>query len=569
MSAVLVGVLLAGITATVLPASLSHAAAGTPPGVTVPVHTGQTVTPQHMQIKGSSSPIKPSAQELKQQQAALAAVERPHTPKLVVAPKATEARAAVSGPPVQPLALGKPASPANGIQPHAEGDFTPYSSLILQPYGPGVPVGSYVNPSVGQFGSSIFSTGNNYFAASGNSGLSWTYGDPATVFGTDYCCEQRVLFEPTRTILVWEAEIYNPSDNSTPGIGFFVETPSCDAGYSVDYATFGLPTNEILAFPDLSVGLDDLYVSFRAYTPSFATYTGTYIARFDLDTLATCSAATPTYYGSPSMFGFAMAGGGHGMYFGSNTYLSSTGCTLSTCASGTQMRIFQWTEGASSVTYSDHTVATFPYLSAGSGNCASQDGVVTNWCDNIDSTVSTAYYSRAAYRGYGPGVLGFAWTQGPITGDPFPSVMRVYFALPSLTFKSSDMVFNPGYAIVAPAFATNVFGFVGGVMSYGGGSGSGGSAVDYYPASLTLLEDTDSPTQPWNTHYVKGTTNSPSADWSVRNSIRPDLPAGEVFIAASILAGPLGTAETGPTPYVVTFGRERYADSYNDRTFWG
>jgi hypothetical protein len=260
------------------------------------------------------------------------------------------------------------------------------------------------------------------------------------------------------------------------------------------------------------------------------------------------------------MYGFAMAGGGHGMYFGSNTYDSSAGCTLSTCASGTQMRIFEWTEGSSSVTYSDHTIAAFPYLVGGTGNCGSHDGLVSNWCNNEDSTIATAYYSRAAYRGYGPGVLGFAWTQAPITGDPFPSVYRVYFALPSLAYKGSDLVYNAGYAIVAPAFATNVFGFVGGVMSFGGGTGTGPTAFDYYPGYIELLEDTDTPTQPWDSTFAGGSVNSPDGNWSYRNSIRADLPAADLFVFASTLAEPGGVE-----PIVTIFGRGRYAYSY---TYW-
>jgi hypothetical protein len=220
------------------------------------------------------------------------------------------------------------------------------------------------------------------------------------------------------------------------------------------------------------------------------------------------------------------------------------------------MRIFEWTEGSISVTYTDHTIAAFPWLFQGDGNCASQDGVVTNWCSNVDSTIATAYYSRAAYRGYGPGVLGFAWTQGPTSFDTFPSVYRVYFALPSLAYKSSDYVYDTLYAVVAPLFATNVFGFVGGVMSFGGGTGTGGSTEDFYPSALFLLEDTDSPGMPWNTTAIYGTANIPGTSWSVSNSIRADLPADEVFIAASTVS------DGSVVPVVFIFGRERYANSY-------
>jgi hypothetical protein len=365
-------------------------------------------------------------------------------------------------------------------------------------------------------------------------------------------------------MFLWGAELYNPSDTTNPPqIDWVEESPSTDCVYGMDYASFGLPTNEILNSPEISLGLDNLYISFQAWTPGFASYTGTYIARFDLDDLASCGTTPYTYFYSASMYGFAMAGGGHGMYFGSNTYLSSAGCTVSTCANGTQMRIFQWTEGASSITYSDHTIAAFPYLYGGTGNCASQDGRVTNWCGNVDSLISSAYYSRAAYRGYGPGVLGFAWTQGPMTGDTFPSVYRVYFALPSLAYQSSDLVYNGDYAVVAPAFAVNVFGFVGGIMSIGGGTGTGTSAIDTYPGYLTLLEDTDSPTQPWTTTYNAGSRNSPSADWSVSNSIRADLPADQVFIAASSVTSTV--AASGVVPVITIFGRERYSLSY---TYW-
>jgi hypothetical protein len=118
------------------------------------------------------------------------------------------------------------------------------------------------------------------------------------------------------------------------------------------------------------------------------------------------------------------------------------------------------------------------------------------------------------------------------------------------------MVYNSEDAVVAPAFAVNVFGFVGGVMSVGGGIGTGGSAVDIYPSILLLLEDTDTPTQPWDAVSVQGTANSPDGNWSVSNSIRADLPADQVFIAT----GTYGSASV--VPIVTILGRGRYANSY-------
>ena len=86
---------------------------------------------------------------------------------------------------------------------------------------------------------------------------------------------------------------------------------------------------------------------------------------------------------------------------------------------------------------------------------------------------------------------------------------------------------------------------------------SGGGAQDYYPSNLHLIEDPDTPTQPWSIHYYLGGGNTSSCQcwgYSMARAWNPDelhwVAAGWLYFGST------------PEPYVIVFGRGRDHQAY-------
>ena len=150
-----------------------------------------------------------------------------------------------------------------------------------------------------------------------------------------------------------------------------------------------------------------------------------------------------------------------------------------------------------------------------------------------------------------------AWTAAPTNGiSPFPYVVRYYFFLANMAYKGHDNLYNANYAVAWPSFSAPVQrGYVGGTFTYGGGTGTGGGAMDFYPANGFLVEDPDTPSQPWSTDLFTGSGNL--GQLGFYNTARAWAPDGLHWIAA----GEGGTM-SAIAPYVVVFGRGRDHNAY-------
>src|SRR6266581_4160081 len=209
------------------------------------------------------------------------------------------------------------------------------------------------------------------------------------------------------------------------------------------------------------------------------------------------------------------------------------------------------------IAYSNNYIyLTWNHYNFSGGSGASQDGRVTNWCSRLDPRWETAWISRAEYNAQansafaGDTILGVAITAGPGGGDPFPYVIYEYFKLNALSFIQTSATFNDGFAFAYAGCAPNAHGYVGCAMSWGGGTGTGSSAIDYYPGGLILLQDNVNPTQPWGYDFNLFGSGNASAwgDYMVTQPFEPDVGP---FITTEWAVNGSGIV----VPHVVIWGR--------------
>jgi hypothetical protein len=271
-----------------------------------------------------------------------------------------------------------------------------------------------------------------------------------------------------------------------------------------------------------------------------------------LDSLASCAGFSFSYLTRNDNFTFGLTYGASSLdtfYWVSNWYTSSGG-------SGTSERIYSWPENSGSYSFTDVGVTAYNFSG---GSCASQDGVVTNWCSRLDPRWETAWISGAEYNAQansafaGDTILGVAITAGPGGGDPFPYVIYEYFKLNSRSFIQTSATFNNGFAFAYAGCAPNSYGYVGCAMSWGGGTGT----THYFPGGLILVQDNISPAQPWTFSFNLSGAGNASA-WGDYQVTQPFNPAVGPFITTQWSVNGSGTV----VPQVVVWGRGRDSGGY-------
>jgi hypothetical protein len=329
------------------------------------------------------------------------------------------------------------------------------------------------------------------------------------------------------------------------------KTPTAWCTYHFSAANFGGTAGDLLDYPKIAYSNSNVYVTWNHYNSSGA-WVDTGLARVPIDSLASCASVSFNYLTRNDNFTFGLTYGASSLdtfYWVSNWYTQSGG-------SGSSERIYNWPENGTTYFFND--VAVTAYNFAG-GSCASQDGVVTNWCSRLDPRWETAWISRAEYNAQanaafaGDTILGVAITAGPGGGDPFPYVIYEYFKLNSKSFIQTSATFNNGFAFAYAGCAPDVYGYVGCSMSWGGGTGT----THFFPGGLIVLQDNVNPTQPWAFSFnVSGSGNASA--WGDNMVTQPFNPAVGPFITTEWAVNGSGAV----VPHVVIWGRGRDANGY-------
>jgi hypothetical protein len=466
-------------------------------------------------------------------------------PKAPVGPHATAANVAPLAGPQTTLAAGRDPT-----------TFTLFKNTAIKSMCSGCGQSTVNESDAANDGRFILQTSNwdiAYTTDGQSAPPTWNYQNPYSL-SSGFCCDQTVTYVPSRDRFFYEGLTLGSGSQQ----GFTIataagKTPTSWCVYHFNSASFGGTAGELLDYPKIAFANNNLYVTWNRYDAAGSAWLSTGLARMPLDALASCAGFSYSYLNRTDNFTFGLSYGRSSLdtfYWVSNWYTSSGG-------SGTSERIFWWPENSGTYFLKDVSVAAYNFSG---GSCASQDGVVSNWCSRLDPRWETAWISRAEYNAQansafaGDSVLGVAITAGPGGGDPFPYVIYEYFKLNSLTYVQTSATFNDGFAFAYAGCAPDAYGYVGCVMSWGGGTGS----THYYPGGILVLQDNLSPSQPWTFSFnLTGTANASAwGDYMVTQPFQPDVGP---FLSTEWSANTNGSA----TPRVVIWGRGRDTNGFN------
>jgi hypothetical protein len=439
----------------------------------------------------------------------------------------------------------------------APGTFTIFKNSTIPASCSGSCAQSTVNePDTANAGKVILQTSNWNIAYTTNGGANpptWLYQNPYSL-SSGFCCDQTVTYIPSRDRFVYEGLTLGSGSQ----VGFTIATaksksPTAWCTYHFDASSFGGTAGDVLDYPKIAYSNNYVYVTWNHYNAAGNAWIETGLARLPIDSMASCAGFSYNYLTRNDNFTFGLTYGTSSLdtfYWVSNWYTQSGG-------SGSSERIYYWPENSTSYFFADRSVSAFNFAG---GSCASQDGVVTNWCSRLDPRWETAWISRAEYNAQansafaGDTILGVAITAGPGGGDPFPYVIYEYFKLNSLTYVQTSATFNNGYAFAYAGCSPNARGQVGCSMSWGGGTGT----THYYPGGLILLQDSINPTQPWAYSFnLYGAGNASAwGDYQVSQPFEPDVGP---FLTTEWAVNSRGTV----VPHVVIWGRGRDSSGYN------
>lgn len=375
------------------------------------------------------------------------------------------------GPEQQLNSVAAPVGPGQELNSAAvPTDFFLRDGLVAPPGAAFSPVGE---PSGDNSGNNRFQTGNWYAAASFNRGATFNFVNPFTMFGSGFCCDQVVVYDPGRNAWFW---LLQYSDH-------LVLANSRDlvnwCSYTWTPASFG--SSGALDYNDLALTTNNIYIV--SNIPSAG---GSTIARLPIDPQLTCSGFGYSYFTRTDL-GFTwkpVSGATDVLYWGTNWF-----GTL-----GSSFRVFKWPENTGTVSWFNETLGTtFAFFTRNSGqNCGSQDGVVKNWCQFADSRVlGGARYSDP--NGTAQLVFSFNANQGGPFGLPFPYTERVHFRESDFSYIGSDRLWSGNFAWQFMSLATGARGHIGMTVISGGGTGTG----HLFPSGAVFLNDDVSPNQPW------------------------------------------------------------------------
>jgi hypothetical protein len=389
-------------------------------------------------------------------------------------------------------------------------------------------------------------TGNWYAAYSKNLGTNWTFLNPFTLFGNGFCCDQVAIYDKTHDTVYWMLQF---SDHLV-----VANSPSKSLTswcyYDFYPGTIGQASGTALDFNDVMIGTEDLYFTTNIFPTSGY---GSEIVRIPLEGMNSCGSIGFNYYSQLDSFTWRLVQGSNDRaYWGSDW--DPTGAR----PNGSSFRLFWWDESSNTIFWNNYTINAFAFYVRNSGqNCASQDGVVKNWCQYADSRTLGAY--RAS------GVIGFSMNAEQGGFAPFPYTVREYFRESDLAYLGNTNLWATSWAIQFLSLAPNSKGHVGGSYAWGGGTGT----AHYFPGSATMVEDDITPNQPWtNDFWMHGQGNTCTYGgiyrWGDYLTTRANDAADTTWVGTAFKeVKNCGTTGSYTQPALVFFGRQRDQGDFN------
>lgn len=381
-------------------------------------------------------------------------------------------------------------------------------------------------PNVANSRGRIFYSGNWYAAKSLDKGGTWTAISPFTALPEvdgGFCCDQTLIYERSRDILVWILQYIEQGGKNTLRIAINAgATLEDDSWYWWDFSPEGVNAEwagEWFDYNHVATSDNYLYVGTNVFTSIADHFTRAVMFRLPLDALANASQLDYSYFSTPDNFSLrCVQGAGDVMYFASHN-------------SDSQLRVFSWPENADEVSFDDVDITRWTrgsYVARGPDN--------RNWLSRCDPRITGGAFSN--------GAITFAWTVNALDNRPLPHVRVVQIDAASMSVINEPDIWNEEYAFAYPALSPNRRGVVGISLFRGGG--------DIHPGHVVGVRDEDGGL--WDLKATRNGTDGPAdGKWGDYVGIVPFSDSGFTWFSSGFtLQG--GGSRSNIEPRVVQFG---------------
>lgn len=396
-----------------------------------------------------------------------------------------------------------------------------------------------------------FATGNTYGSLSRDSGMSWSYVNPYTLFPANdggVCCDQRVLAERLGLTL-WFIQY---SYSATTGNGGFRlafarnrEDLRANIWNSVYYnaANFGLAGNW-LDFPDIALSAEHVYIATNVFN-SASVYQNSLVIRIPIAQIRQGSTIVASYYRRSG--GSGPMGGGASYRFAQSFYGNpSTAMYWASHNSTSSTRVFRWDDSAGA--RSADVDRSIPAWTSGAGSSVGPDG--RDWLGFDDHRIASGYVNTVFNE------VGFLWSSNGNGGSRPQSYVRVQVFNPAdRTVIATEDVWNASFDFGYPAVGLNSLGHAGVVMS----GGSAGTNVTTY----AFLSDNYTPFFAGATIFAlaTGANGAPSNRWGDYHSVVANPIDQRTFLGTGMdMQG--GTSTANMVHRTAWFGRDDYTPAW-------
>jgi hypothetical protein len=295
-------------------------------------------------------------------------------------------------------------------------------------------------------------------------------------------------------------------------------------------------------FPDLAMGSNTLYWTTNVFKEVPAAdgtvshqYQGSMISGLPLGPLAQGDGFSFGYVYRSDTFNFTAA-----QNTGPHVFWASQINT-------SQLRVYDWVEGAGVYSWHDLDVASWTDGSRGTVvhdpiTLSGTDASSLDW--NAHHVLNADSDGRVRGAALAGGEVWFAWSAGSDAQYTQPHIEIARVSTTSLTLNSQEAIWNASYAFARPSLTSNSAGEVGMAFFWGGvGTYNGNSAVAILTGTAEGANVASSAIgTPWWGDYI---------------TVRQDAPDTTKFTAGVFAIGNCSTCNSGfrNDPYFVVFGR--------------
>jgi len=414
-------------------------------------------------------------------------------------------------------------------------DFRLFRNVIIADAATSNTTSQVGEPSVANNGKWIFLSGNWYASLSLDNGVTWSYVDPYTTFPAasgGFCCDQVVLYDPSRDLLFWLLQYVNDANRNTLRLATARGSNlASNSWYWYDFTPDGVNsswTKQWFDYPDLALSNNYLYITSNMFMINGG-WTRSVVLRLSLDQLAAGAGLNYNYYESTTHGSLKCTQGARDiMYFGAHNSLSS-------------VRVFSWPEATTSVSWNDVNISSW---SDATRVAPGPDG--RDWCGRADGRITGGWVAN--------GVIGFMWSAAQTPPSrPFPYVKVVRIREATKTLIDQPDIWSVTSAWIYPSVCPNDRGHVGLSIFYGGGS--------LYPSHAVGIWDDYS--TGWTTFTTRTGTHGPNTNkWGDYIACRRHAPDGLTWIATGFTEQG-GTVGGNIEPRFIHFGRRRDENAVN------